>query len=100
MYFRIAKLDVEGTYHINVKAHFRPNYELRSTYVSPQLEANHRIPVRRLCAVSVGVEPPPFVNCGASLLMLNLIRSDFSRYKHFFLLELNIALEFCTHERI
>jgi hypothetical protein len=51
-------LDLEGMYHINVKAQFRPNFDVRSTCVSPQLEANTRIPVRRN-AVSVGVEPPP-----------------------------------------
>jgi hypothetical protein len=56
----ITKLDLEGeTFHFNVKAHFRPN-SVKSTYMSPQLEANHRIPVR-LYAVSVGVEPPPCV---------------------------------------
>ena len=58
-------LDLEGkAFHFNVKAQFRPN-SVRSTYVFPQLEANTRIPVR-LYAVSVGVEPPPCVNCGAS----------------------------------
>ena len=43
-----------------VKAQFRPNMSnsIRSTYVSPQLEANTIIPVRQY-AVSVRVEPPP-----------------------------------------
>jgi len=43
-------LDMEGElFHINIKAHFRPNMSnsIRSTYMSPQLEANTRIPVRR-----------------------------------------------------
>jgi hypothetical protein len=43
----------------------KPNSDLteqlvRSTYVSPQLEANSIIPVRQI-AVSVRVEPPPCV---------------------------------------
>ena len=40
-----ALLDLEGkAFHFNVKAQFRPN-SVRSTYMSPQLEANTRIPV-------------------------------------------------------
>ena len=51
-------LDLEGkAFHFNVKAQFRPN-SVRSTYMSPQLEANTIIPAR-LYAVSVRVEPPP-----------------------------------------
>ena len=52
-----------------VKAQFRPNMSnsIRSTYVSPQLEANSIIPVRQY-AVSVRVEPPPFENCGAAMI--------------------------------
>lgn len=51
--FTIASLfllDLEGElFHINVKAHFRPNMSnsIRSTCVSPQLEANTRIPARQ-----------------------------------------------------
>jgi len=43
------------------KAQFRPNAceHVRSTCLSPQLEANRLHPVGRLCAFVVGVEPPP-----------------------------------------
>jgi len=43
------------------KAQFRPNNtkHVRSTCMSPQLEANHFILIGRLCAFLVRVEPPP-----------------------------------------
>jgi len=61
-------LDLEEEHSTNVKAHFRPNMSnsIRSTCVSPQLEANTRIPVRRN-AVMVGVEPPPYVDIAGQL---------------------------------
>jgi len=47
--FRILLLlDLEEEHSTNVKAHFRPNMSnfIRSTCVSPQLEANSVIPAR------------------------------------------------------
>jgi len=52
--------------HYTSKPNSDPTEQLvGSTYVSPQLEANHVIPERQF-AVTVGVEPPPCKNRGAS----------------------------------
>ena len=62
-----ALLDLEGkAFHFNVKAHFRPN-SVRSSYVSPQLEANTRIPEAQ-SPFRLGLSRRQFCNCGASLL--------------------------------
>ena len=65
-----SRLDLEGTSR-NVKARSRPNLIIvRSTFLSPQLEANHPHSLGRFYAFVIGVEPPPD-NCGAAFIRQN-----------------------------